>query len=152
MRTALFWVVMQRAVVISCRRCGTTYRSHLEGPRGDRQAVPKRRYEITRSLRNNPEERCCRKLKWSAVLTVKGKGHDKTGHDGPEVECMCRSILSLTLALDGGGWSTPRPGRFTPGKDPIPTVREAGWATGPVWMDAENIASTGFRSPGPSSP
>jgi hypothetical protein len=24
------------------------------------------------------------------------------------------STLSLTLALDGGGWSTPRPGRFTP--------------------------------------
>ena len=26
------------------------------------------------------------------------------------------STLSLTLALDGVGWSTPRPGRFTPGK------------------------------------
>jgi hypothetical protein len=25
--------------------------------------------------------------------------------------------LSLTSALDGGGWSTPRPGRFTPAKD-----------------------------------
>jgi hypothetical protein len=23
------------------------------------------------------------------------------------------------MALDGGGWSTPRPGRFTPGNDPI---------------------------------
>jgi hypothetical protein len=26
------------------------------------------------------------------------------------------STLSFTLALDGGGWSTPRPVRFTPGK------------------------------------
>ena len=26
------------------------------------------------------------------------------------------STLSLTSALDGGGWSTPRPGRFIPGK------------------------------------
>ena len=32
------------------------------------------------------------------------------------------STLSLTLALDGAGWSTPRPGRFTPGKDPLPIV------------------------------
>jgi hypothetical protein len=30
---------------------------------------------------------------------------------------MYRSTLSLTLALDGGGWSNPRPGRFTPGKE-----------------------------------
>jgi len=32
------------------------------------------------------------------------------------------STLSLTLALDRGGWSTPRPGRFSPGKDPVPIV------------------------------
>jgi hypothetical protein len=30
--------------------------------------------------------------------------------------------LSLTSELDGGGWSNPRPGRFTPGKDPVPIV------------------------------
>ena len=28
--------------------------------------------------------------------------------------------------------STPRP-HFTPGKDPVPIVQEAGWAPGPVW-------------------
>jgi hypothetical protein len=33
---------------------------------------------------------------------------------------------------DGGGGSAPRPDRFTPGKDPEPTVQEAGWAPGPV--------------------
>ena len=32
-KTALFWVMTQRAVVISCRRFGTTYRSHLQGSR-----------------------------------------------------------------------------------------------------------------------
>jgi hypothetical protein len=32
------------------------------------------------------------------------------------------STLSLNLALDRGGWSTPRPGHFIPGKDPVPTV------------------------------
>jgi len=31
-------------------------------------------------------------------------------------------LFFLTWALDGGGWSTPLPGRFTPGKDPVPLV------------------------------
>jgi hypothetical protein len=30
---------------------------------------------------------------------------------------MYSSTLSLTLALDEGGWSIPRPDRFTPGKE-----------------------------------
>jgi len=32
LRTALLWVITQRVVVISYRRFGTTYRSHLQGP------------------------------------------------------------------------------------------------------------------------
>jgi hypothetical protein len=32
------------------------------------------------------------------------------------------STLSLTSALDGGGWSTPRPGRLTPEKSPVAFV------------------------------
>jgi hypothetical protein len=36
---------------------------------------------------------------------------------------------------------------FTPGKDPVPFVHEAGWASGPVWTGAENLAPTGIRSP-----
>ena len=32
--------------------------------------------------------------------------------------------LSLTSALDVGGWSTPGPGRFTPEQDPVPIVQE----------------------------
>jgi hypothetical protein len=46
----------------------------------------------------------------------KGKGLPRTGHEGPEGEQRYRSTLSLTMALDEGGWSTPRPGRFTPRK------------------------------------
>ena len=45
--------------------------------------------------------------------------------------------LSLTSALDVGGWSTPRPSRFTPMADPVPTVQEAGWAPGQIWAGAE---------------
>ena len=47
------------------------------------------------------------------------------------------------------GWGvsvTPRP-LFNPGKDPVPIVQEAGWAPGPVWTGAENLASTGIRFP-----
>ena len=38
-----------------------------------------------------------------------------TGAGGVEY----KSLLSLTSALDGDEWSTPRPGRFTPWKDPV---------------------------------
>ena len=47
-----------------------------------------------------------------------------------------------------GEWSAARPGRsLLPGKDPVPIVQEAGWAPGPVWTGAENLAPTGIRSP-----
>ena len=39
------------------------------------------------------------------------------------------------------------PAASTPGKDQVPTVQEAGWTPGPVWTGAENLASTGIRSP-----
>jgi hypothetical protein len=42
--------------------------------------------------------------------------------------------------------STLRP-LFTPGKDPVPIVQEAGWAPGPFWTGAENLAPTEIRSP-----
>jgi hypothetical protein len=35
---------------------------------------------------------------------------------------------------------------FTPGKDPVTIVQEAGWAPGPVWTGAENLAPTGIQS------
>ena len=31
----------------------------------------------------------------------------------------------------------PRP-QFTPGKDPVPVVQEAGWAPGPVWTGGKS--------------
>jgi hypothetical protein len=39
------------------------------------------------------------------------------------------------------------PAAFTPGKEPVPIVQEAGWAPGSVWVGAENLAPTGIRSP-----
>ena len=38
------------------------------------------------------------------------------------------------------GWvvsSTPQP-HFTPGKDPVPILQEAGWVPGPVWTDGKS--------------
>jgi hypothetical protein len=52
----------------------------------------------------------------------KGKVHPKTGHEGPEWEQTYSPILPSTSVLDGGEWSTPRPGLFIPGKDPVPIV------------------------------
>jgi hypothetical protein len=43
----------------------------------------------------------------------KGKALPITGHEGPEGEYRYSPTLSLTPALVEGGWSTPRPGRFT---------------------------------------
>ena len=40
----------------------------------------------------------------------------------------------------------PRPGRFTPGKDPAPILHEAGWAPGPVWTGVQNLAPAGIRT------
>jgi hypothetical protein len=36
---------------------------------------------------------------------------------------------------------------FTLGKDLVPIVQEGGWASGPVWTGAENLAPTRSRSP-----
>jgi hypothetical protein len=78
-----------------------------------------------------------------ADMHSKGKGHPRTGHKVHRYS----STLPLTSALDGGWWSTPQPGRFTPGKEPVPIVQEVGWAVGQVGTDAENLAPTGIRSP-----
>jgi hypothetical protein len=51
----------------------------------------------------------------------------------------------MTTELEGGEGSASRPGRSLPSrKDPVPFVQEAGWAPGPVWTGAENLAPPGF--------
>jgi len=61
------------------------------------------------------------------------------------VEVYLYSIFDLGRN-DWGVSVTPRP-HLTHGKDPVPIVQEAGWASGPVWTGAENLAPTGIRSP-----
>ena len=47
----------------------------------------------------------------------------------------------------GVGGQHHAPAAFTPGKDPVPIVQEAGWASESVWISTENLAPTGIRSP-----
>jgi hypothetical protein len=53
----------------------------------------------------------------------------------------------MTSELDGLGGQRHAPAAFTPGKDPVPILQKAGWAPGPFWVGAENLAPTGIRSP-----
>jgi len=47
----------------------------------------------------------------------KGKGHPRTGHEDAERGGgRGETIIFLTSALDGGGWSAPRPDALTPRK------------------------------------
>jgi hypothetical protein len=58
----------------------------------------------------------------------KGKVRSIAGHKGLEEEYSCSSALTLTSALDGGGWLTPRPRCFTPGKEArYPLCSRLGW-------------------------
>jgi hypothetical protein len=43
----------------------------------------------------------------------------------------------------GVGGQRRAPAAFTPGKDPVPIVQEAGLAPGPAWIGAENLDPPG---------
>jgi hypothetical protein len=62
------------------------------------------------------------------------------------VEVQLNSVLDLGTGRRWGVSVTLRP-LSTPGKDSVPIVQEAGWAPGPVWTGAENLAHSGIRSP-----
>ena len=53
----------------------------------------------------------------------------------------------FNLGVRWGGWLTLCPDHFAFRNDPVPVVWEAGWAPGPVWTGAENLAPTGIWSP-----
>jgi hypothetical protein len=55
------------------------------------------------------------------------------------------STLSLTLAQDGGGWSTMRPGCFTPGKETqYPMYRRMGGPQGQAGQVQKILPPLGF--------
>jgi hypothetical protein len=71
-------------------------------------------------------------------FNIKGKGQPRTGQEGSDGEYKYSSTLSLTSALGVGGWSTPHPGRFTPGKTRYPFYRRLERLrkiSSPPWFD-----------------
>jgi hypothetical protein len=59
----------------------------------------------------------------------------------------------MTTVLEGvEGVNIMPPLLFTPEKDPVPIVQEAGWAPRPVWTGAENLTPYRDSIPQPSSP
>jgi rRNA maturation protein Nop10 len=89
----------------------------------------------------------------ACIVEVKGKGkvHPRTGHEGPEGEQMYSSTLHSTSKLDGGGKSTPIPGRFTP-KTLFPLYRRLGGG-GRTGLDGCGKSRPHRDStPGPSTP
>jgi hypothetical protein len=87
---------------------------------------------------------CGQKL--SALFEVKVKVTQGYAYAGTERRQWYSSNPVTTSTLKGDGWSAPHADRFTPGKDPISMVKEAGFASGPVWTGTENLAFTGIRS------
>jgi hypothetical protein len=77
---------------------------------------------------------CC--LFFWMILRLKAaeryKIHPVTGHEGPESEQRQVKLYSfINLVLDGGGWSSSRPCRFTPGKGTLyPLYRRLGGPQG----------------------
>ena len=47
----------------------------------------------------------------------------------------------------GVGVQHHAPAAFTPRKDPVTVLQEAGWASEAVWIGSGNLATTGIRSP-----
>jgi hypothetical protein len=85
------------------------------------------------------------------ICTYK-KVRPRTGHEGPAGMLRCSSTLSLTSALDVGGWLTPRHGSFNPGKG-TQSHCIGGWVGPRVSLDGSG-KSRAHRDliPGPSSP
>jgi hypothetical protein len=85
---------------------------------------------------------------WNTNMYKQRKFYPRKCHEGTVggggVEVQLYSFFNL-----GARWRwvvNATPHYFTPGKDPVPIVQEAGWAPGPVRTAAENLAVTGIRS------
>jgi hypothetical protein len=97
-----------------------------------------------RSITSNTEEK--HYFFWQfLLLKCNGKVHPITGKQGPRGGVKVYPYSFPTSVLGGGGFSAPRPGRFTPGKDPVFIVQEAGWAPGPDWTVQKISSPPGFE-------
>jgi len=92
--------------------------------------------------------RYCKISSGRSTPLEKSKVHPRTGYDGPVGKQMYSSTLSLTSALDEGRWSTPRPGRFTRGKENrCPLYSKLGGLQAGLDRCGKSRPPTGIRSP-----
>ena len=76
----------------------------------------------------------------------KGKGHPRTGHEGPEGEQMYSSTLPSTSALDGGvGGQRHAPAALPQGKTWYPPYRRLGRPQGRPGRVRKISPYTGIR-------
>ena len=117
-------------------------RDECSAARPGRTLLPgKNRYPFYRRL-GGPQGWCGRAKSFNQkmhTILLKGKVKVSRYRTGV-VQSVGRGIALLFHGRSTRrGWvvsSTPRP-HFTPGKDPVPTVQEAGWAPGPVWTGTD---------------
>ena len=83
-------------------------------------------------------------LKSKVKVKVKVNVLPITGHEGPEEEKRYSPTLSWPPYLEGGGWSAPRPGRFTPRKTRYPLYRRLGRPQGRSGMVRKISPPPGF--------
>jgi hypothetical protein len=81
-----------------------------------------------------------------------GEVHPITDNAGTEGGIEVQLYSFFNPGARWSGWSTPRPGRLTPGKDPVRIVQKAGRVPGPLWTGRENLDSHQGLNPGPPSP
>jgi len=63
-----------------------------------------------------------------------------------------RLYYFFDIGAKWGGWSTSRPGCYTPLKNPAPFVQEDRWVPGPVWTGGGKSRLHRDSISGPSSP
>jgi len=82
-------------------------------------------------------------------VTSKGKGTPWLACVGTDGRQLHSSNLFATSVLEEGcGVVIITPRRLDRREmDPVPLVQRTGWAAGPVWTGAKNLAPTGIRSP-----
>ena len=95
---------------------------------------------------NFPGSKKCREyLDWQ--VKRQGKVRPGTGHERPKGKQRYSSTLSLTSALDGDGWLTPRPSSFTPEKETrYPLYRRLGGPQGRFGRMRKISTPPGFDS------
>jgi hypothetical protein len=81
----------------------------------------------------------------NSLSYIKGEVYLTADHENPEGDYKYNCTLSSTSALGGVGGQGHAPTALPLGKRA--GIQEAGWAPGPIWTGAENLAHIGIRFP-----